>query len=154
MPSIINDKQLRAALDRLSIKDQRSIGLLYAGNIKLQAMDPQLQKALELALDSDDGDHEREMAYKAAKSVATKTYTACGSDTDWEVQAEHFIAAACCAALIPAGQIAPAANPAWKAAIQSRMANNCLMMEEKSSELQSEARRQYEICEEFLQAHN
>jgi len=152
MPNINNDQELRASLDRLSIKDQRAVGLLFAASIKLPGMDSGLKQALELALDSDGGENEREMAYKMAKSVATRTYTACGRDTDWEAQAEHFIAAACSAALIPERHTT-AANPAWKAAIQSRMANNCLMMQDESSELSNEAQKQYEICEKFLLAH-
>ena len=153
MPGITNDQQLRTALDTLSIEGRRAIGLLFASNIRMSRIEPGLQKAIDLALESENGDHEREMAYKTAKSVATNTYTACGKDADWEVQAVHFVAAACSAALIPEDMLTPGANPAWKAAIQSRMANNCLMMEHESSELQSEAQRQYEICEEFLQAH-
>lgn len=150
MPHITNDRELRTALDSLSIEDQRTIGLLFAGNIKIPKMNPALQKALELAMDSDNGEHEREMAYKTAKSVVASTYTACGRDTDWEAQAEHFIAAACSAALAPETQQMPAANPAWKSAVQSRMANNCLMMESALSEVRNEAQNQYQICEEFL----
>ena len=153
MRNITNDRELRSALNRLSIEDQRAIGLLFVASIKLPEMDSGLKQALEMALDSDGDGHEREMAYKAAKSVATRTYTACGRDTDWEIQAEHFIAAACSAALIPERQLA-GVNPAWKAAIQSRMANNCLMMRDESDELRNEAQKQYEICEEFLLARS
>lgn len=152
MPRITNDQELRAALDRLSIEDQRTIGLLFAGNIKIPKMSPALQKALDLALDADNGDQERELAYKTAKSVAANTYTACGRDTDWEAQAEHFVAAACSAALAPEAKLMPATDPAWRSAVQSRMANNCLMMESAISEVRNEAQKQYEICEEFLQA--
>ena len=36
-------------------------------------------------------------ALRGARSHATKTYTACGSDTDWLAQAEHFASAAAAA---------------------------------------------------------
>jgi len=150
MSGISNDQELRTALNRLSLKEQRAIGLLYINSIKLPGIDPGLQKTLELALESDNGEHEREIAHKTAKSIAARTYTACGRDTDWEAQAEHFVAAACSAALAPEQQLTPTANPAWKAAIQSRMAHNCLMMERESSAPWNEAQKQYEITEEFL----
>ncbi len=108
MQKITNDRELRSALNRLSIEDQRAIGLLFVASIKLPEMDSGLKQALEMALDSDCGGHEREMAYKTAKSVATRTYTACGRDTDWEIQAEHFIAAACSAAQTGSRCVLPA----------------------------------------------
>ncbi|HXK57974.1 MAG TPA: hypothetical protein PLZ16_15145, partial [Gammaproteobacteria bacterium] len=121
MPNITNDQELRAALDSLPIEHQRTVGVLFAAAVELPGMDRELQQALELAQQSDTDEHVQEMAYKTAKSVATRTYTACGQDTDWETQAEHFIAAACSAALIPE-RLTSGANPAWRAAIQSRMA--------------------------------
>jgi hypothetical protein len=152
MPSITNDQQLKSALNELPLKSQRAIGMLFANSIQLPSVDSSLAKAMEMIMESEYGESERELAYKTAKSVATKTYTACGRDTDWDAQAEHFVAAACSAALTPEGQISAANNPAWKAAIQARMANNCLMMDKELDEPQNEAVRQYQIAEEFLQA--
>lgn len=150
MPKITNDQELKSALDKLPDTAQRAIGLLFANNIHLPEARSELAGVLELALESDYDEAQCAIAYRTAKSIATSTYTACGHDTDWEAQAEHFVAAACSAALTPRNLLPPRANPAWKAAIQSRMANNCLMMTEQSATIQNEAQKQYEICEEFL----
>lgn len=154
MPSITNDQQLKSALNSLTLPAQRALGILFASSIQLSAADAGLKKTMEMVIGSNYAESERELGYKTAKSVATKTFTACGSDTDWETQAEHFVAAACSAALIPEGQISTHSNPAWKAAIQARMANNCLMMEKDFDEPQNEAARQYRITEEFLRTQS
>ena len=46
--------------------------------------------------------------------------------------------------------LAPGTGPAWKAAIQARMAQNCLMMEDDNSEAENEALRQYRITASFV----
>jgi predicted transcriptional regulator len=51
--------------------------------------------------------------------------------------------------LTPDNLIAGNTNLAWKAAMQARMANNCLMMENDEAAQDNEAQRQYEITEKF-----
>ena len=87
---------------------------------------------------------------KAAKSYAVKTYTECGKDTDWLKQADHFVAAAVAAALTPPDQLAAKTNPAWKAAVQARMAKNCELMEKDEGEEETESDRQYKIASQYL----
>lgn len=101
-----------------------------------------------MAMEPDAEDEEREEAYKAAKSIAVQTYTACGRDADWDAQAEHFVASACSAALTPDALITEKQNLAWKAAIQARMAKNCMMIGSGEGEVDNEAVIQYEIAEE------
>lgn len=148
--TISNDKELRAALDALSLDQQRAIAARFASSVAGLTDNPRLGKVLEIAMEPDSSDHDREDAYKVAKSIAVKTYTACGRDADWSAQAEHFVAAACTAALTPDALIMEKMNPAWKAAIQSRMAKNCMMIEGDEGQLENEAQKQYELTEEFL----
>ena len=69
---------------------------------------------------------------------------------DWLAQADHFVAASAAAALMPPSQLPEKTNPAWKAAVQARMAKNCEMMEEEEGEAESEAERQYRIANDSL----
>ena len=150
MAAITNDHELRDALNALPPIRQRIIGAKLAESVVHLCKDDRVIRALTAAQNPDSGDTELQDAYKAAKSYATKTYTACGKDTDWLAQADHFVAAAAAAALTPADQLSAKTNPAWKAAVQARMAKNCEMMEEDEGEMQTEAERQYRIAGENL----
>jgi len=147
MPHIANDQDLRNALGALSMEQQRAVGARYAESVGDAARDPRLKRVLKIASQPDSP--EREDAYQTARSITVQTYTACGRDTDWAAQAEHFVAAACVAALTPDNLVTGNNNLAWKAAIQARMANNCLMMENDEAAQDNEAQRQYEITEKF-----
>ena len=152
MSSIINDQQLRSALSTLPLDRQRALGGLFANSVAELSKDTMLDKALAATVANEISEPEREDAFKLAKSIATKTYTACGRDADWLIQAQHFVAAACSAVLTPQQQVDPQVNLAWKAAIQARMAKNCLMMETGSGEIDNEAQKQYKIAQEFSAA--
>jgi hypothetical protein len=149
MSNISNDQQLRAALNALALDQQRAIGGLFTNSVATLGRDPELARAIAATADRDISETEREEAFRLAKSIATKTYTACGRDADWLTQAEHFVAAACSAVLTPESQVDPKINLAWKAAIQARMAKNCLMMESDTAEIDNEAQKQYKIAQEF-----
>ena len=149
MSSIANDQQLRTALNNLSTQQQRALGARFASSVGGLSEDTRLMKTLETAMNPDSSERELEDNYKIAKSIATKTYTACGRDADWLAQAEHFFAAACTAALTPDSLATPEINLAWKAAIQARMAKNCLMIENDAGEIDNEAQKQYRLAEEF-----
>lgn len=148
--NINNDLELRNALNGLTREQQRLLGARYTEGVAGAVDNPRLMSALKVALLPESSDQEQKDAYKVAKSIATKTYTACGRDADWGLQAEHFAAAACAAALTPDALATENFNAAWKAAIQARMANNCLMIESDAIEAESEAERQYRVTETFL----
>ena len=152
MIEISNDQQLRSTLYSLSLAQQRAVGALFANSVGEPGKEPLLGHVLAATLDREMSEAERDEAFKLAKSIATKTYTACGRDADWQTQAEHFVAAACSAVLTPGQQVDPEINLAWKAAIQARMAKNCLMMESDSAEIDNEAQKQYKIAQEFSDA--
>ena len=116
MSNISNDQELRAAVDGLSVNDQRALAARFANSVAGLTDNNRLQRALEVAMEPDITDHEREDAYKAAKSISVQTYTSCGRDADWEAQAEHFVAAACTVALTPDSLIVEKMNLACSAA--------------------------------------
>ena len=150
MASINNDQDLRHALNRLSADRQRIIGALFAQSVLHLNQEERIERVLETAVKTDVGKGELEDSLRAAKARATKTYTACGTDTDWLAQADHFVAAAAAAALTPDALQPDRQNRAWKAAVQARMAKNCELMEDEDGETQTEAQRQYRIANEYL----
>jgi hypothetical protein len=150
MTTISNDHDLRDALSRLGDVRQRILGATFTKSVIHLCRNQRVHRAVESALNPDASDSELLDALKAVKGYAAKTYTACGKDTDWLAQADHFVAAAAAAALTPAGQLPEKTNPAWKAAVQARMAKNCELMIEEEGEMETEAQRQYRIANESL----
>lgn len=150
MASINNDQQLRSLVDQLPLEQQRALAAEFAQGVAKASENQRLKHALAVALNSDSSEQEREDAYKAAKSIAVKTYNACGRDADWDCQAEHFLAAAIAAALTPDALLSDRLNLAWKAAIQARMSKNCMMIISDSGELENEANRQYQVASRYV----
>jgi hypothetical protein len=150
MATIANDHELREALGTLTAERQRIVGARFAQSVMHLCRDERVRRAAETALDPSADPSALEDALRAAKAYATKTYTDCGKDTDWLAQADHFVAAAVAAALTPPDQLSGKVNPAWKAAMQARMARNCAMMEEDEAEEEGEPERQYRTAAESV----
>ncbi len=126
------------------------MGARFAGSVMHLCLNDRVRRAGQLALDPEADSTAMEDALKTAKAHAVKTYTDCGKDTNWLEQADHFVAAAVVAALTPADPLAAKSNPAWKAAVQARMAKNCEIMEEEEGETETESDRQYQIAGQYL----
>ena len=154
MTQIHNDQALREAVQTLAPDRQRLLGGRFAQRVAHLGKDERVKRAIDTALREGVGAGELEDAFKAAKGHTTKTYTQCGRDTDWLAQADHFVAAAAAAALMPeatrAGIKAERQNPAWRAAVQARMASNCALMESADVSAETEAERQYAIANAFF----
>jgi hypothetical protein len=150
MAKISNDHDLRDTLNAMNAEQQRILGARFAQSVIHLCNDDRVRRAAETALSPDAAITELEDALRAARAYATKTYTDCGKDTDWLAQADHFVAAAVAAALTPPAQLSEKMNPAWKAAVQARMAKNCEMMEEDEGEEEGEPERQYRIAGESI----
>jgi len=150
MPTISNDHDLQSALSQLTAVQQRTLGASFTKSVIHLCKDERVTRAVETAQNPNASEAELQDALKVAKSYAARTYTACGRDTDWPAQADHFVATSAAAALTPAGQLPAKSNPAWKAAVQARMAKNCELMEEEEGEMETEAQRQYRIAADNL----
>jgi len=144
---ITNDRELQQALSDLSPKLRRTVGAELAAQVLPLCKDSRLTSALSVARAPEYSEEALNDAYRTAKSIAVQTYTACGRDADWALQAAHFAAAACAAALTPE----TITNSAWKAAMQARMAHNCAMIEEAHADTESHAQKQYQIAESLIQ---
>jgi len=150
MTSIRTDQDLRRALEGLSPERQRQLGGHFVQSVLHLCQEPRVDRAVATAIDPKSSPADLQDAFIAAKSYARKTYTACGTDAQWLEQADHFVAAAAAAALLPPEMAGESYNWAWKAAIQARMAKNCEMMEREEGEVDNEAQRQYRIATELL----
>jgi hypothetical protein len=149
MAKITNDIEMRDAIHRLNVAAQRTLAMRFVNAVREFTDNDDLLRAIATAMEPDVSASALESAYRTAKSISVATYTACGQDADWLAQAEHFVAAACAAALAPVTGDTDR-NPAWKAAMQARMARTCGMIENPDGQVDNEAGRQYEIVEAFL----
>jgi hypothetical protein len=150
MSKIADDHSLRQSLNDLPIEQQRMMAARFVNCVADLTRDEVLLEAIKTAMAPDASPSSRNNAYKNAKSIAIKTYTSCGRDTDWLAQAEHFVAAGCTAALTPDETLGEHVNPAWRAAMQARMARNCAMIEADEIDDGNEHQRQYQLTEAFL----
>jgi hypothetical protein len=150
MTLITNDKQLRAQLDSLDLEQQRLLAVLLVKSVIHLSSATQLTKAISVAEDPSSSVDDRLNAYKQVKTISTKSYTDCGSETDWKEQAEHFVAASAMACLTPENLLTQGKSLVWKTAMQARMAKNCEMIEKDSGDVDNEALKQYKITEQFL----
>lgn len=148
MTSISNDHELKLALDGLSPQQQRVLGGRFVKNVLNLCDDSRISRAVDIATDPEASDLDLAEAFRSAKAVSVKTYTDCGKDTDWMAQAAHFVAAAAAASLAPTDQ--GKGNPAWKAAMQARMARNCELIEQGDGSEHGESEEQFGITAEFM----
>jgi hypothetical protein len=149
MAAINNDRDLRVTIARLDLAQQRVLAGRFVESVISLTGNERLHRAAAVAADPERSSEDMIDAFKSARAIAVETYTACGRDADWMGQAEHFVAAACVGALMPEDQIGKGTNPAWKAAMQARMAKNCEMIESGEGGVDNEAQRQYAIAVEF-----
>ena len=137
---ITNDQQLRQALNNLPLEIQRKLGAHFVASVSHLSSNPVISQGLQVANNPERTSAELELAYKSAKKLAIDSYTACGRDADWSAQAEHFVAAAITACLLPNDQHSEHENIAWKAAMQDK------------GEIDNEANRQYSMTRELLKS--
>ena len=145
---ITNDKDLKQALANLSIEDQRQLAARFVESVLYLSNEPIIKRALDVVKNRERTPVEFEDAYKNVKSLAVKTYTACGENADWSAQAAQFVAEAAKACLTPEDQLDSKQSLAWQSAIQARMAKNCAMIENEEEVIDNEAQKQYQIVNE------
>lgn len=145
--AIKNDSEFKAALDALSLAQQRQIAASLAENVIGLTDDPRIKAAVSAARRADITGPELEVAYMAAKTASVESYTHCGQEGDWKGQAGHFASEAAKACVTPE---AKAANLAWNAAMSARMARMCATIAGGQGTENSEAQAQYRILDAFL----
>lgn len=152
MDTITNDREFKQALDSLSTTEQRIVGSRFVEHVLPLTEDFRVRRVVEVAENPAASDEELASAYKGVRSAVVETYTACGHDAEWLAQAGHFVAAAAAAAALPDAGRAGVGNPAWRAAMQARMAKTCEMIANGEGGTHTEAEEQYSILTAFLEA--
>jgi len=148
MSAIGNDRELRIALDGLTPQQQRVLGGRFVASVLALCEEESVGRAVDVAMNPEASEAALAAAYRDAKAVSVKSYTACGKDADWLEQAAHFVAAAATACLVPESRRG-SDSPAWKAAMQARMARNCEMIERGEGAEHNESETQYRLTAEF-----
>jgi len=147
---INNDQDLKKALSGFSIVEQREIGAQFIASVISLNPDPLIEHVIKTAANKIHSTIELNDLYKRIKSLSIKTYTSCGNDADWPAQAAHFVASAAKVCMTPEEQLDNKNNLAWKCAMQTRMANNCKMMDSDEDIIDNEAKKQYAIANDYL----
>lgn len=150
MTAIASDKELKAALASLSAARQREVGARFVDRVLDLGDAARLKAALSVAQDPTAGKDVLRDAFRTAKSVAVDSYTVCGSDTDWLRQAGHFVASAVAACLVTDESEERRRTIAWAAAMNARMARNCVLIANGEERDDAEAKAQYEILAALL----
>lgn len=143
MPSINNDDQFKQALLGLDPVQQRLTAARFVEHVLPLATDDRVARVLQVAADPQASADALAGALKSAKSATLDTHTRCGSEGDWREQAGYLVCRAATAALTPAGQ-ARGGNPAWQAAMSSRMARTSMTISDESAADTAESEREWQ----------
>ena len=153
MGSITSDQDLRAAIGRLPLSEQRRLAGLFADSVIGLCDDERIHRAAATAVGDSVSETKLEDAFRGARAYTAKSYTACGHDTDWMSQAAHFAGLAAQAGVTPAAMIGDGPGPAWQAAMYARMARNCEMIARDNSGPAHESSHQYSLTDRFMSEH-
>ena len=142
---INNDTEFRQALNGMDLEQQRVMAACFAENVLSLSDDDRIQGVVSTVIEG----REIEDAFKSAKAASLEAHARCGAEGDWNDQAGYFVARAAQAAVEPQVRTG-GKNPAWKAAMQARMARTCLASEEGEDSHDRETVAQYKILNDYL----
>ncbi len=146
MSMVTNDVEFRERLDGLELEQQRVVASRFVRNVLSLSEDPRLQSVVEAAATGGD----LEGAFKSAKRASLDAHARCGTEGDWNDQAGYFVARAAQAAVEPVVRTV-GKSPAWKAALQCRMARTCLAAESDEDSHDLETGAQYQLLNDYLE---
>ena len=149
MTEITNETQFKQGLQQLSLADQRAVGARFVEHVISLADDERISFAIRVAKNKDAAEDELAAAFKSAKAAALDCYTRCGADADWSEQAGYFVARAASAIVAPEKDIS-GDGPAWTAAMNSRMARTCSIIDANTDAESQETGQQYRILEDLM----
>jgi len=151
MGGISNDSQFQEALDGLDLGRQREVGVLFVENVLALSDDARVTQALNAAKGPGLEAEAMNLVRRSIKLACLEAHTRCGADGHWSDQAGYFVARAAEACVEPEGR-SQGKGPAWKAAMNARMARTCLAAEGEEDSHDSESQAQYQILTSYLDA--
>jgi hypothetical protein len=150
MTTISNDREFRAALDRLDATGQRLVAARFVESVLPLCTDERVGHALAVAADAGATDTALADALRTARAATIDCHARCGAEGDWEAQAGYFVARAAIAALTPLGQMP--GGSAWQAAMSARMAQTSKSIVSGENAGSQESERQYGILSAYMNA--
>ncbi len=153
MSQISNETEFKQALQGLDSAQQRMVAAMFVEHVLPLSNDERLNRVIKVATDSNASQDEISNALKSAKAATFDSHTRCGAECNWTEQAGYFVARAAVAAVTPQAQLT-SGNPAWQAAMSSRMAQTSLLIDNESDEVatHSESEWQYETLSNYLKS--
>lgn len=150
MTTISNDREFRAALDRLDTMQQRQVAARFVRNVLPLCTDERIARVIDVADDDQASAAQLAEALKTAKAATIDCHARCGAEGDWEAQAGYFVARAAIAALTAPGQLP--GGSAWHAAMSARMAQTSESIVSGESGNGPESEQQYSILSAYIKA--
>jgi hypothetical protein len=150
MTTISNDREFRAALDRLDTMQQRQVAARFVRNVLPLCTDERIARVMDVADDDQASAAQLAEALKTAKAATIECHARCGAEGDWEAQAGYFVARAAIAALTPPGQLPGGST--WHAAMSARMAQTSESIVSGESGNGPESEQQYAILSAYIKA--
>ncbi len=153
MSQISNETEFKQALQGLDSAQQRIVAAMFVEHVLPLSNDERLNRVVKVATDSNASQDEISNALKSAKAATFDSHTRCGAECNWTEQAGYFVARAAVAAVTPQAQ-STSGNPAWQAAMSSRMAQTSLHRDKEADEVatQSENEWQYQTLSNYLKS--
>jgi hypothetical protein len=148
MTEIHDDTQFRQKLESLEPVRQRTLAARFVQNVLPFCSDERVARVVKVAADPQASADELATALRTAKAAIIDSHARCGAECDWKDQAGYFVARAAAAAVSPQGQMA--GGPAWQAAMSSRMAATCRLIDSAEDHAGQARLQQYLILSEFL----
>lgn len=148
MSQISNDLEFRRRLDRLDRTQQRTLAASFIDHVLSLSNDERVARAVKVAADVNASNDELNGALHSVTAAAMDSHARCGADCKWTDHAGYFVARATMAALSPEGQAS--GNPAWQAAMSSRMARTCISIDSTDDGGEEEQAEQYRILNNYL----
>ena len=155
MTAIDSDVTFKSALEGLDAASQRQLAVRFVQHVLPLCQDARVARAVAAGGRLSASSGELENALKSVRAASVELHTRCGSDGDWAEQAGYFVARAAAAALSPAEQ-ATVRNPAWQAALSSRMARTCATIAEQETgetSAHGESEWQYRALGDYLNSN-
>ncbi len=148
MTTISNDRDFRAALDKLDATQQRLMAARFIESVLPMCTDDRIARVLAVATNSAASAAALADALKTAKATTIDCHARCGAEGDWDAQAGYFVARAAIAALTPLGQVP--GGSAWQAAMSCRMARTSKAIVTGENADGQESENQYRILSDHM----
>jgi hypothetical protein len=149
MASINNDQAFKQALDSLNPTQQRVAGALFVQHVLDLTTDMRIAKAVEVALNPESPADALKAAQKSVNSAVLDSHARCGAEGDWKDQATYFVGRAASACLT-AKILSEGKDPAWQAALSSRMARTSAAIDIDGGNPEQETNHQFNILSDYL----